>query len=137
MCDDNEKTKKVAAKLKQVRKWAGCPLNQIGGDTKRRVDASKCIGCGNKMPDNDGVYHDACAGHAKKNAKRDAKIGEKVDGMKSSHEINNTHLDKYGRNQLGKRYFGCGCNADVGNTHGKFCSMAGQRFSDKLKKGLE
>ncbi len=137
MCDDNEKTKKVATKLKQVRKWAGCPLNEIGGDTRKRVDASKCIGCGNKMPDNDGVYHEACAGHAKKNVKRDAKIGEKVSGMKSSHEINNTNHDKYGRNKNGKRYFGCGCNADVGYTHSTTCKYSGQRFTDTQKKGLD
>lgn len=137
MCDDNEKTKKVSTKLRQVRKWAGVPLNQIGGDTKKRVDASKCIGCGNKMPDNDGVYHDACAGHAKKNVKRDVKHGATVDGLQSSMDINLTNHDKYGRNKLGVRHFGCGCNAGAGYTHGKNCKYAGQRFTDKQIKGLD
>ena len=135
MCDD-AKTAQAAKKLKQVRSWAGgTPLPSIGGDTKTRVNNNKCIGCGNALPEDVKVYHDNCAGKAKRNVKRDAKIGERVDGMKSSHEINNTHLDKYGRNQLGVRHFGCGCNA-MNAQHGKNCKYSGP-ISDKLRKGLE
>lgn len=136
MCADDEKTKQAAKKLKQIRGWAGMPLNQIGGDTKKRVNASKCVGCGNKMPEGVTVYHDNCAGNAKKVVKRDAKHGETVDGLKSIHDINNTHLDKYGRNQLGVRHFGCGCNA-MNAQHGKNCKHSGKQISDSLRKGLE
>lgn len=136
MCSD-EMAQQTAKKLKQIRGWAKMPLTEIGGDTKSRVDAGKCVGCGNKLPENVKVYHEACAGNAKKIVRKDAKHASKVDGLKSSMDINLTNTDKYGRNKLGKRYFGCGCNAEAGYTHGMNCKYAGQRFTDTQKKGLE
>ena len=130
-------TQQVAKKLKQIRGWAKMPANQIGGDTKKRIEKGLCVGCGGKMPENVKVYHDACAGNAKKVVRRDAKHGATVDGLKSSMDINLTNHDKYGRNKNGVRYLGCGCNAGAGYTHGMNCKYSGQRFTDKQMKGLE
>src|SRR5687768_18557177 len=123
MCGE-EKTQVAAQRLKQVRSWAGdVSLKTIDGTVGKRLKSGKCLGCGraisSKGPEGeeDAVYHAKCAGKARK----------EVNEWVSSHKINLTNHDKYGRNKLGKRYFGCGCVADVGFTHGSNCKYAGQR----------
>lgn len=133
MCSD-EKSAVAGKRLKQVRSWAGdVSLKTIDGTVGKRLKSGKCIGCGQGISskgregEEDAVYHARCAAKARK----------EVNEWVSSHRINLTHHDKYGRNKNGKRYYGCGCVADVGNTHGMNCGYAGQRFTAKQKEGLE
>ena len=125
---------KAAEAAKAAAGWAALPIKKVAEKGAQKYYEKKgnwiqgvCVVCGNPISaKKKGYAHKKCHGQAVKEVKK----------WQSSMEINNTNHDKYGRNKLGVRHFGCGCNANNA-THGKHCKYAGQRISDSLREGLE